>query len=229
MLKPFRDLGHDLMLVMPTHPLPAAPTAASVGAASTISMLVNWQSWAWYSSGIMLGALLVAMTIDLVTAYFAVSPEARRTYLWERQITRKFVLLLLVVLSLVLDFVMYAVADALPHEIPILENGYLFFTLTTLLWLIAAETARIIINVGEDAPPTLGLLVQQIQWVVRSLRKIDSKRWQDSGRDGAPPQRWMDDLSEQEVAKIVKMLDEHRASEEDIARNPQKLVKRGKK
>lgn len=177
------------------------------------SILLNlWARLAWGTAGILLLALLLTMTASLLVSYFTLPTEKRPYYNWESEITRKLILLVMVGLSMILDVVLYVGAETMPTRIPILDQGYLFLTLTSLLWLIMAEANRIITAVGDsngsDVPPTLSFLVGHVQWVIRNLRKIDRRRYKTLARhEGEPPRRWMDELTDTEVADIVTWLE----------------------
>lgn len=185
----------------------------------------------WWPVAVLFAAVLFSMTAELVTAFFALSSEGRKAFDWNRRITRKFMLLILIAVSVVMDVVVYSAAQMLPDGVPLVNSGFLFFATTTLLWLFAAEVARIMGDIedydngGIDVPPTMGVLINQIQWIVRSVRRIDKHRWQESGHNGDPPRRWLDDLTDEEVAKLVEMVETRRDREDEIAKNPKRAVK----
>lgn len=166
----------------------------------------------WAPAGIMFIALLVLMSGEMLTEYYGMTKQERVAFVWEREITGKFLLLALVALSLILDMVIYVAVMVLPGEFPIIGGGYLFVTFTTMLWLIAAEVTRITRNIAhsegaEAIPPTLNVLVKQMRWILKSLRLIDAKRAEVAGVEIKEESRWYDTLTEAEIEDLARFME----------------------
>jgi hypothetical protein len=170
----------------------------------------------WLPVGV--GTLLIAllMTIDLVSSYHKWPRELRPTFPWNEMIRKELLLLALIPVSLILDVVILLGATIL--GVPFLrEDGYLWVTLTTQLWLVVATTAKLVNTIGEVSgedriPPTIGALVVQIQWVLRNLRRIDQARI-DKSTQVQTPTRWWDDLSAEDITMVLRLVDRRRQGE----------------
>lgn len=179
-------------------------------------------------ASVMFALLLLLMTIELGASYWTLTAAERRVFMWEREIIGKFLLIVLVVLSLVLDVVIFVAANTMPDHFELLKRGALWVTMTTLLWLLAAEISRILRIVGssageENVPPTLAWGVDMIRWVVRNMRKIDKARWQEKhGTDSELPRRWIDDLTDEEAAIILQQIQKRGVNE--VAQDPKSVL-----
>jgi hypothetical protein len=217
--KPFADAAKKVI------PLPEFPSVSALGAAGAASMAsiiaaisLGFEAILWVPAGVLLLSLLLLMTADLVTEFFGVPREDRHEYPWDREITGKFLQLVLVVMSLVLDVVIYVSASYLPQELAILSGGYLFVTYTTMIWLIAGHVAHITANVAshegdEVVPPTIGVLARQIRWLLGSLRMIDQRRVRGADLPTPPTAlsaRWYDDISEDEIKDLARYIESRR-------------------
>lgn len=204
--------------------LPEIPSVGSLLVSAVVSGFAvlagvgfGLDSLLWVPAGVMLMFLLALMTLDLVTEFFGMPPSVRKVaFVWEREITGKFFLLALVALSLVLDAVIYIAATVLPSELAILSNGYLFVTLTTLLWLIGAHVVRITTNVAEAEgeemiPPTIGMVARHIRWLLRSLRVIDERRARVGDKTPEHPKRWYDEITDEEVLELAEFIQRKKA------------------
>ena len=188
--------------------VPELPGFASFGLSAFMALGVSaLEKVIWIPVGIMLGVLLLLMTVELVTEYMGMAPSERKVYVWEREISGKIMLLFLVILSSLCDAMLYAVSHYLPREYWFLDNGYMFMTITTIIWLAGAQIIKITTNVAEsegndNIPPTFDMLVRHIQWVVRNLRRVDQKRMEDAGIQ-RPPARAIDTLSDADLAEFL--------------------------
>lgn len=165
---------------------------------------------AWRATGILLAALLVLMSVALFTDFY--THEDKRHYPWNKAIARKVLVVTVIVVSLVLDLVVYQAAQYFPQDFMLMDSGYLFLTMTTLIWLIAAELTCII-HVIEDAgeedsiPPTLHLLARHLKWVLRSMKFVDrSRSGGEEDKDIEYPKRWYDDISDEQIEQLAKFL-----------------------
>lgn len=204
-------------------------SATALAMFAAVSALINVAPRvAWLVVGALFIAMLVLMSIDLVAE------------LWTKEIgkldkpvnyylMRKFLMILMVVVSAVLDGVVYTVASILPRDFAVLESGFLFITVTTLLWTIALTALCIIQHVeSEHGPdvvnPIVRITADNIQRVIRVLRVIDKKRWEQSGHDGAMPSRWKDHLTDNQVARIVQIIEEEADNPAEVPADPTEIL-----
>ena len=201
--------------------------------AAATSLIANVSGVIWLASGILLIALLLLMTIELGTAYLGTSRIARKGFRMDRRITGKVMLLILVAVSFIIDVVIYTAVDALPDHFYILDSGFLFATLTSLIWLNAAEVLCIIQNVaksegGEAVPPQLMGLANGIQWVIRSMKIVDKARW-NAEHPGEPmPGRWKDGLTIEQEAYIAAEVERMIQANKPIPTDPVKIIEQAK-
>jgi len=205
--------------------VPELPPAAWLGASAAASMAMQivpvGSRIVWIPAGVMLVALLLFMTGDLLTEYFGMAASERSVYLWEREITGKFLLLTLVVMSIVLDVVIYICARYLPGEFLVLDRGFLFITITTELWLIAAEISRITRNIAhaegtENIPPPLRMFAKHVRRMLSTLRVVDQQRAKEMDQPRKLNERWYDgELSEEEIQLLAERLSDHRNNKGD--------------
>src|SRR5688572_10351511 len=120
--------------------MPDLPSLAALARAAVVSFVAQATIPVfWVPAGILFLALLFMMTAELFTKYAVLLPENRRIFQWEQEITGKFLLIFLVIVSVVFDVTVYLVANRLPHDFALLNQGYLFVTITAELWLFAAQ------------------------------------------------------------------------------------------
>lgn len=187
--------------------------ASIVFAATTVTAGMSFI--AWRAVGLLFLALLVLMTVELFTSFY--SHGDKKKFPWNKAVARKVMIISLVVISLVLDMVVYQVVSYFPQEFMILDQGYLFVTMTTCIWLVAAEVTCFLKAVEEAGsedviPPTLHLLSKHLQWLLKSMKFIDRSR--SGAMDGEPisdhPKRWYDEISDEEVERLAEFLQDQR-------------------
>lgn len=183
-------------------------------------------------AGVLFAALLIIMSIELFTQYAALEPrgEARRAFPWEREITGKFLLLALVIVSLVFDLTVYVVSQRMPGDVALLDNGYLMVTIACELWLLGAQMAASIANIrervgAEHIPPIMNFAVDRIRLVLTFIRSTDQQRLERS-KSSAPPHRWYDHLTADDIREIQRRV-EARAKGQVVAEPPTFSVDRG--
>lgn len=200
--------------------LPKLPSMISLLRASVVSFVVQATLPVfWVPAGILFIALLVMMTAELSTKYMGLAPEGRSIFLWEQEITGKFLLLFLVIVSLVFDLTVYLVANRLPQEITLLDQGYLFVTITAELWLFGAQMAQTITNirtrVGRDLiPPVMNFAVDHIRAILNFIRTTDHERLKRTSEPLTHPPRWYDYLTQDDFHEIQRRIEARRRGEE---------------
>lgn len=172
---------------------------------------------AWVPAGVFLVALLLLMSIDLWMCYRL--EQDKKEFSWQHEIGGKLFLVALVVVSLILDVVLFVAARYMPQHIPFLDNGWLIVTLATELWLIGAQvttiTSKVALQEGRDSvPPHLYVFVKQIQSVFRGLRKVDEERMRKLHKDASyhRHERWYDtgDDDDEIARAFVEFMDARR-------------------
>jgi hypothetical protein len=153
-------------------------TFATVLGAVSGSVALTITSVNVYIIGAFIIALLLLMSLDLAVTYLAKEVQERRLISVETLIFNKLILLVFVAMSGILDAVIYTTMVYLPWESQLVESGFAFVTVTTLLWMIAAEAVKITDDMGElrgrdTIPPTILITVQQIEKIMGVIRKID--------------------------------------------------------
>lgn len=208
-----------------------AGDGAALAAAAIVSVAVNvTPELAWYLAGALFVLVLVMMTADILTGWLA-APDRAAVDL-KAEAVGKFLLILLVPVSLLTDVAIYVLASLLPRDFAILSSGFLFVTITTTAWLFAAELAEVVKNISthqgrERVPPTLGWLAGMIMAVVKSFQKVDRARWRESHHDGSlPPGRWMDEwlnkYTEQEMAELIEKV--MAMKQEEVPADPEQII-----
>jgi hypothetical protein len=169
----------------------------------------------WPLVGLLFLGLLVAMTIELWSGYATLAPDERKVFQWHREIVGKILLLTLVAVSIILDGVIYAAVAAFAFEnLPVLRSGWPFVTCSSLLWLLIAQCAGVIehVRVAEGAaviPPPMEFVLRQVEIALRKMKRIDHARWQQAHPGEAPPGRWQDGLTPDQLARILAIMDEN--------------------
>lgn len=196
-------------------------------ASVSLSLIVNAiEPIAWYSAGVLLMFMLILSTIDLLMEYYSYTSTLAPLFSWKKEILDRAFVIVLVPISLMADVAVYLLAGVLPHEFLVLGRGWLFFSITTLIWLNTAYIVKVLEHIrvrsgGEHIPPTLIVLTKHIKTFIRSMRMIDEKRHRESGRDGMPPKRWVDQLDEEQLARIAVILNERPG---EAPKNPTDLL-----
>jgi hypothetical protein len=178
----------------------------------------------WIPAGSLLVLSLLFMTGDIVTKFLSCEPEGRRIFQWEHEFVGKLLLVSLIVMSFLLDAVVYFLANFFPHNFPFLNKGYLFITIATEVWLIMGEVVKITTNIktragAESIPPPVEAFVRMMRWALSGVRKVDERRqslWVTS-RDGTAtvvPKRWYDDMTEEDVHAFMDFMEARRKNPE---------------
>lgn len=162
----------------------------------------------WLAPGWLALILLLLMTIELVTCYYATAPHARPGYAWERHISSKLLLVMLVVVSLAIDSMILVALTYFPAPaagFPAWASGFLPITLSTLVWLNTAEAVRSIGHIAQETGETN--IPPVVLWVIRQIRKADLQR--------LPPgavanKRMIDDMTEDDIAEFLQQMDKRR-------------------
>lgn len=179
----------DPALVLPGAVL-GATTTFSMGSAAT----------RWIVPGYFLGALLAMSTLELFSCYFVTARPKRREFPWEPKITGKLLVVFLVLVSLLLDGVLYFGAQTLPPDfLPLLRRGLLPITMSSLTWLIIAEAARTVHNVSRN--PAEVSIPPMILWFIRQWRKEDEANYPG---EQLPNTRRIDHLTEDDVRHMLE-------------------------
>lgn len=173
---------------------------------------------AWVPAGVFLVALLLLMSIDLWMCYRIANRDT--TFSWQTEIGGKLFLVALVVVSFIMDVVLFVAARYMPQQIPLLDNGWLIVTLASELWLIGSQvtaiTSKVALQEGnENIPPHLYVFVKQIQSVFRGLRKVDEERMRKLHKEDAAfkrHDRWYDtgDDDDELARAFVEFMDARR-------------------
>jgi hypothetical protein len=154
------------------------------------------------------------MTIELWSGYATLAPGERKVFQWHREIVGKILLLTLVAVSIILDGVIYASVAAFDFQnLPVLRSGWPFVTCTSLLWLLIAQCAGVIEHVRTaegpgSIPPPMEFVIRQVETAIRKMRRVDRARYQQTHPGEEPPRRWQDDLSPDQLARILAIMDE---------------------
>jgi hypothetical protein len=189
--------------------------AASVAAVVLVNFMSNLSQLV---TGVFLICLLMLMTLDMLTAFVA-----NAQYDWKTLIKDKYFALILIVMSFIMDVVIYASVNFLPADFIILEQGFPFVTLASLTWFIGAEVFMIVgrysdrgVQSGMKPPPHLAIFATQIQGI---FRRVDAERWKLSHHDGSlPPERWPDKLYKE--GKLEEVLEFIARVEREEGRTP---------
>lgn len=177
----------------------------------------------FFMAGVLFITLLFMMTGELFTKYLVLEPEFRKVFVWEQEITGKFLLIFLVVVSLVFDLTVYLVANRLPSEFAFFDQGYLFVTITAELWLLASQMAGVITNIRsrvgrENIPPVMNMAVDQIRALLTFIKSHDRERLKRAkALDPDIPDfhRWYDFLTAEDF-RIIKARVEARMQGEEV-------------
>lgn len=199
---------------------PMSYTWTLLSAASLSSVL------AWLGTGnVLLFLVALAMqTLEIVTEW---GSKARRRHLpfdAKGNIGGKLMVLSLVLVAALLDRVFIFLS---PESIAASVATWMWVTKSTLVWIIIGEAVCIVRHIekseGETAIPPV------VRWVIRQIRVMDQKRW--PGPAGQkPPRRWYDDLTEEDIADLMKKMEERREKGEPteyIAQHPKEAVREG--
>jgi len=183
-------------------PVKSGHEIAIAGSAMVASLVVHtFDAVAWWATGSAFVSLLLLMSLDLAMRVATHPAKHRENFPWMECLKAKYLILILVAISAVVDGMMYFVASALPGNFAVLEEGWMIVTLATLLWFIGGElwsTISIYQEAHEDhaAPPHLSVFANHIRWVFQGVKKVDKKRWSETHEDGEPtPERWTDKLA----------------------------------
>jgi hypothetical protein len=193
------------------HVLGAAAWAYSAAAVAVAEFTMPGK---WPLVGLLFIGLLLAMTIELWTGYATLPREERGVFQWSREVVGKILLISLVAVSLILDGVIYTSVAAFKFDnLPVLGSGWPFVTCTSLLWLIVAQCAGAIEHVRTSEgpgsiPPTMDFMVGRVRSALRSMRRIDHARFRQAHPDAELPSRWQDGLSEDQLARILSIVEE---------------------
>jgi hypothetical protein len=181
--------------------LPTAGLGLMLGSAASAATAGDWLG-RWLVPGYFLGAMLVMSTMEMVTCYLSHPKADRRSFNWERSITGKLLLVSLVIVALLLDGMLYFGSRFVPGEWQVIGQGTLPITISSITWFIIAEAARAVRNVARSEGE--GAIPPAVLWFIRLVKRVDEKRFSDTGRPGTAPSRWTDGLTEAQVAEIIE-------------------------
>lgn len=208
------------------------PTGTALAVAAAVSMVWNViPPVSWLPVGMFLIALLVLMSIELGTEWWSLDARGRSEYFLHRKIVGKIMLILIIVVCFVSDVTIYYAVSVMPGEFAVLDNGFLFVTLTGLLWLIAAELVCIIKNyraAGEGAsiPPPVAMVADGIRWVIQNLKIVDKAKWQ-AEHPGVPlpKRRERDGLTVEQEAELALRVEEMRRENRQIPPSADEILR----
>lgn len=162
--------------------------------------------------GVFIGLLLLLMTAEIATSYLSTPPPMRCDFDWEKRTGAKLLLIALVVISALLDGILFMAIVYLPGgftRIPPWAEGLMPVTLSTVIWLSAAEAGRAILHVAQGTD--VSNISPVVLWVIRQLRKVDAMRLPDGQM---PDQRLMDHVTEDDITELLGKLQKRKDLEE---------------
>jgi hypothetical protein len=198
-------------------------------AAATIAVVSGISGIAHIITGGLFVCLLALMTIDMGYLFLTHTPPPPHPD-WRAAIKGKYLELMMVVTSFVMDATIYLIASYLPKEFALLEQGLPVVTITTMLWFIAAEIFEIVGRYSlsprvASAPPHLLFVAELLKKAFRSIRKVDSARWKARyGEAAVLPERWPEAFTESELAEIMEKVEGMRPR--DVPPNPEELLEK---
>jgi hypothetical protein len=194
-------------------------------------LFTAWDVLAFWILGIAFVLFLLAATLDLMMRAAMWEQKAYGSFPWRECVKDKYLMLILVIFSMVLDLTVYTVFRYTGVEVAVLQEGWFFITMASLLWFIGfqgIEMLGLYAKSGRVAPPHIGYAASMVAKFYRAIRKVDEARWRETHDDGtAPPDRWIDkllaqmeagELTEEEVAIVLQEVSRRKI--EDIPSDP---------
>lgn len=162
-------------------------------------------------------------TLEILTEWGSKARRHDKTFDPKKNFVGKLMVLSLVALALMLDQVFIQLSN---EQVADHFEQWRWVTKSTLIWIIIGEAVCVLRHI-EDSEGK-GVIPPAVRWVLRQIRIMDEKRW--PGGDGNPPRRWYDDLDDDDIAIILKRMDEKRKAGDEVeataeARDPRRMIR----